>query len=105
MGKLQSLLNRRDGGVVVNATTLGWKNSDTVPIDSFPESGWTFFDLNYCPEWPWRDSLVAGGVRVITGEKMLLYQAASSFRLWTGREPDLEAGSQAIEAARLEGAG
>lgn len=103
MEKLQSLLKRRDGGVLVNATTLGWKSSDAIPVESFPESGWIFFDLNYNPDWPWRDSLAEDGVRVITGEKMLLYQAASSFRLWTGQEPDTEAGMRAIDKEKLKG--
>ncbi|MBN1433719.1 hypothetical protein JW921_03100, partial [Candidatus Fermentibacterales bacterium] len=90
--RLQSVMGRRDGGVVVNATPLGWRPTDSFPVETWPERGWVFLDLNYAPDWPWRDRLAASGVRVITGERMLVYQAAASFCLWTGIGPSVEVG-------------
>ena len=104
LSRLQSLLDRRDGGVVVNATTLGWRDTDVIPVDHFPPESWVFLDLNYRRSWPWRNGLAESGVRVITGERMLVYQAAASFRLWTGIDPDVEAGLEAVRLAQTSSA-
>jgi shikimate dehydrogenase len=69
-------------GTVVNATPLGWRNDDPFPLT--PPQGWTFMDLNYNPGWRWRNELPRNGVTVITGESMLVRQAALSFSFWTG---------------------
>lgn len=75
-------------GTVVNATPLGWNADDVFPLD-LPR-GWCFMDLNYSPGWKWRNSLKEMGVRVVTGEVMLVEQAACSFALWTGYTPGSE---------------
>ena len=38
------------------------------------------------------------GARVVTGERMLLYQGVEAQRLWTGREPNVKAMSDAISS-------
>jgi len=69
-------------GTVVNATPLGWRNDDPFPLT--PPVGWAFMDLNYNPGWRWRNDLSERGIPVITGESMLVRQAALSFSFWTG---------------------
>ncbi|MFO7626393.1 MAG: hypothetical protein R6V62_03965 [Candidatus Fermentibacteraceae bacterium] len=69
-------------GTVVNATPLGWRDDDPFPVT--PPPGWTFMDLNYNPGWRWRNELPGRGIPVITGESMLVRQAALSFSFWTG---------------------
>ena len=69
-------------GTVVNATPLGWGDDDRFPLT--PPVGWTFFDLNYNPGWRWRNDLRPRGIPVVTGESMLVRQAALSFSFWTG---------------------
>lgn len=74
-------------GTVVNATPLGWTDDDPFPLK--PGPGWVFMDLNYNPGWRWRNSLEDGGVTLVTGEGMLVRQAALSFAFWTGlKVPD-----------------
>jgi shikimate dehydrogenase len=80
---------------VVNATPLGWNDDDLFPFD-VPE-GWYFADLNYNPLWKWRNHLISP---VVTGETMLVEQAAESFRLWTGYNPDEELRAKVLERIR-----
>jgi shikimate dehydrogenase len=81
-------------GTVVNATPLGWRDDDIFPFD-IPE-GFCFADMNYNPNWIWRNSL-CGKARVITGEQMLVEQAAESFRLWTGYTPEEDVKMEILE--------
>jgi shikimate dehydrogenase len=83
---------------LVNATTLGWKDQDDFPL-GIPRN-WCFADLNYNPGWSFRNSLAERGVRVVTGEAMLVEQAACSFALWTGYTPLQEAKQTALERIR-----
>ncbi len=78
-------------GTLINATVLGWKDDDDFPIYWNIPGGFLFMDLNYNPNWSWRNSLRTRGIRVVTGEYMLVRQAAESFRIWTGFEADEEA--------------
>jgi len=78
-------------GTLVNATVLGWEDDDDFPVYWNIPGGFLFMDLNYNPNWAWRNSLRARGIRVVTGEHMLVRQAAESFRIWTGFEADEEA--------------
>ncbi len=77
------------GGTVINATTLGWQNDDVFPIDTDELQDGLFFDLNYNSRWDWRNELEKNGIRVCTGMDMLVFQAAESFRIWTGIAPDV----------------
>ncbi len=81
---------------VVNATPLGWKNNDVFPF-SIP-TRWNFVDLNYNASWNWRNSLA---VPVITGQVMLIEQAAEAFRLWTGYTVDNRLKTKVLERIKL----
>lgn len=94
-GEVISETNRPARATVVNATPLGWNNDDVFPFD-IPE-GWSFADLNYNPYWSWRNSLLS---TVVTGEKMLVEQAAESFRLWTGYTPGEQLKARVLERVR-----
>ena len=80
---------------VVNATRIGWNDTDVFPL-KIP-TDWSFADLNYNPSWHWRNSLSSP---VVTGERMLVEQAAESFRLWTGHTPDGELKKKVLERIR-----
>ena len=77
-------------GTLVNTTVLGWQDDDDFPIYWNIPGGFLFMDMNYNPDWLWRNSRKARGMRVVTGEHMLVRQAAESFRIWTGFEVDEE---------------
>jgi shikimate dehydrogenase len=95
--------------LLVNCTPVGTRggqaeglspvSGDEVPRDVL------VFDLVYNPlETPLVAAARARGNRAISGLKMLIYQAAESFRLWTGCEAPvermLEAGRKALGAAK-----
>jgi shikimate dehydrogenase len=81
--------------LLVNCTPVGTKGSDSEgesPIDAqwLPKSG-IVFDLVYNPpETPLLKSAKERGLRPVSGLGMLVYQAAESFRLWTGRDAPVE---------------
>jgi len=89
-GKLNELndsLRTADAGTVVNATTLGWRDDDTFPLEKSFLENMVFADLNYSSSWHWRNDLRRFGVDIFTGETMLVHQAAKSFEIWTGIMP------------------
>ncbi len=81
--------------LLVNCTPAGTKASDSEgqsPIDAqwLPEQG-IVFDLVYNPpETPLLRSAKERGLKAVSGLGMLVYQAAESFRLWTGQEAPVE---------------
>jgi shikimate dehydrogenase len=89
----------RDTEVIVNATPLGMKDEDDLPIPSeYLDEGRIVCDAVYRPGretalvWEARRR----GARAVTGERMLLYQGVLAQRLWTGREPNVEVMNGAI---------
>lgn len=77
--------------LLVNCTPLGMRHSPAerdVPVDASlisPQS--LVFDLVYNPAvTPLMEAAAARGARTAGGLAMLVYQAAASFRLWTGLE-------------------
>lgn len=89
----------RDADVIVNATPLGMKDGDPLPIPGeYLREDVDVCDAVYRPGK--QTALVRAarehGARVVAGERMLLYQGVLAQRLWTGREPNVEAMSQAI---------
>ena len=78
---------------IIQATSLGLKEDDPAPIDlSLLEinKNLVIFDTIY------KDTKIlqkAGelGIRCSGGKEMLIQQGAESFRIWTQKEPDLDA--------------
>jgi shikimate dehydrogenase len=85
--------------VVVNATSLGMKEGDPLPIPAeYVEEGRAVCDAVYRPgkETPLVRLARERGARVAAGDRMLLYQGVLAQRLWTGREPNVKAMDRAI---------
>lgn len=77
--------------LAVNATTLGLRASDPLPLDPVAIKAGAILDLVYGPD----DTRLVraardAGLRAEDGRRMLVEQAAASFRLWVGREPPRE---------------
>ncbi len=104
LAELPGLLGSSRTGTLVNATTLGWRDDDGFPAEPAMLEGWTFVDLNYNSSWSFRSSLRGRARRIVPGEVLLVAQAALSFLVWTGFEPDE---TPALEALGItaEGAG
>jgi shikimate dehydrogenase len=90
----------RNADLVVNATSVGLEPSvkeTAFPVDILSSSQ-IVMDLVYGPR---PTSLVAGaaasGATALDGREMLLMQAASSYRLWTGAEPPVEAMRKSLD--------
>jgi shikimate dehydrogenase len=91
-----------DADVVVNATPLGMKESDPMPLPpEYVREGRAFCDVVYRPgeETPLARLTRGRGTRVAAGGRMLLYQGVLAQKLWTGRAPNVKAMDRAISRA------
>jgi shikimate dehydrogenase len=97
MGRLSSCtLDQLDAqgpfNLVINATSLGHLGLyPTLPASLFTSRG-LCYDLNYGPAAkPLREHCESRGIGYHEGLGMLVEQAAASFSLWTGYQPDSSA--------------
>ena len=88
-----------DAEIVINATPLGMKEGDPMPVPSgYVREGRAFCDAVYRPgtQTPLVRLARERHVPVVAGDRMLLYQGALAQKLWTGREPNVKAMDMAI---------
>jgi len=72
---------------LVNATPMGTKEKDPVPVDlNFLKGGTTVYDLVYTRETELVKGAKEKGLDAFNGIGMLLGQAALAFNIWTGKE-------------------
>ena len=84
------------GAVVVNTTPLGM-HGEELPVESL-ESAVGLLDLPYATTPTPAVALLSGSrAPVVDGKSLLIAQAAESFRLWTGREAEVEAMRRALD--------
>lgn len=86
--------------LLVNATSLGLKPDDLVPLDpnwySLKRVG-AVYDMIYRPaETPLLKAAREAGCRVANGLGMLLYQGAKALELWSGRQPPIDVMREAL---------
>ena len=76
----------RDAELLVNATSLGMKESEPLPWDPTVrfQPGQTAYDLVYNRQTEFLKLAAEQGARAIDGLGMLIHQGARSFELWTG---------------------
>lgn len=93
---LEDLDRAADGAaLVVNATPV----SPDVPWDRVAD-GAVALDLVYRPrDTAFLEAAQAGGHRSVTGDRVLLHQAARAFELWTRHDAPLAIMDDALEAA------
>lgn len=83
--------------IIINATPLGLKDSDPLPIDiTMIRSEMVVCDLIYRDTHFLRLSRQKG-CKTINGLGMLLYQGALAFKIWTGKEAPVEVMRQALK--------
>jgi shikimate dehydrogenase len=87
--------------LVVNATAVGWHGDETPLVDDLLgllPVGAVVYDLTYRQTALLR-AAGARGQTALDGLRMLVYQGARSFELWTGRAAPLPVMLAAAEAA------
>ncbi|MEK7085463.1 MAG: shikimate dehydrogenase, partial [Patescibacteria group bacterium] len=107
--------NWQTGDILINATSFWLENKDLGATElpdfcdeSFVKDFETVMDVGYNSHMKnFPDPLMTPlllvakevGCKVITGDKMLLYQAAEQFKLWTGKKAPMEVMSRALKKA------
>jgi shikimate dehydrogenase len=80
--------------LLINATSVGLKSDDPVPLDSTRcplKSVRAVYDMIYRPsETPLLKAARESGCHVSNGLGMLLYQGARAFEIWTGRAAPIQ---------------
>lgn len=88
--------------IIINATPLGMspKIEETPVARELLNPGILVFDVVYNPpETRLLKEAEAAGARTLTGVRMLVYQGAEAFRLWTGKEAPEELMMREVEKA------
>jgi shikimate dehydrogenase len=88
-----------DADVIVNATPLGMKEGDPLPLPpEYVQRGGAICDVVYRPgrETPLVRLAKERGAHHVAGGRMLLYQGVLAQQLWTGRDPNVQAMDSAI---------
>lgn len=89
----------RTADILINATPVGMKPDDPLPIDPrILHPRLLVCDLIYNP--PKTKLLIEAekiGAKTLNGLGMLLYQGALAFSIWTGREAPIEIMARALE--------
>ncbi len=87
---LRSVFN--DVDLLINATSVGMypKTDDTIVNKKYFHQGITVLDIVYNPlKTRLLKEAEAAGAHIIGGEKMLVYQGALAFELWTSMKPPI----------------
>ena len=81
-----------DFDMVINATSLGLNEKDTINLDfSNIKKGKFFYDVIYNPEETnFLNNARKLGHETENGKKMFVYQAASAFEIWHGIQPRID---------------
>lgn len=89
-----------DAELLINATTVGMRASDGLPIDARSlRRGMLVYDLVYHRQTPLVRAARRRGCVAANGLSMLLYQGAASLRLWLHRTPPIDAMRRALTRA------
>lgn len=93
--QISELISRSD--LLVNATPCGQNPGDRPLFDyKTLDSHLAVFDLVYSVETPLVKQARSRGAKAATGLNMLIYQAARSFELWTGKDAPVEVMRKAL---------
>ena len=92
----------KDGvDLILNATSLGLKHDDALPLDEKEfslEQTRAVYDMIYRPaETALLKAAKAAGCKTANGLGMLLHQGAKAFEIWTGRPAPLDVMRRALE--------
>ncbi len=98
ISEISSRLN--DADILVNTTPLGMHPNveGSVATSEDMHDDLVVFDAVYNPhETLLLKEAIKAGAKPVYGIKMLLYQGAESFRIWTGRQPPIDVMEDALK--------
>jgi shikimate dehydrogenase len=99
---------RGDVDLLLNATSLGLKAGDPLPLDPAAfglRQARAVFDMIYRPAvTPLLQAAQAAGCRTANGLSMLLYQGAQALEIWTGHPAPVTVMRRALEENLYGGA-
>jgi shikimate dehydrogenase len=92
----------RTADLVVNATSLGLRDDDPLPLALAAPTTAAVLDMVYSPggATPWVRHARGLGLRAADGSGMLLAQAVAAFRFWFERDPPIDVMRDALATAR-----
>ncbi|MEA1956980.1 MAG: shikimate dehydrogenase [Euryarchaeota archaeon] len=89
--------------ILINATSVGMHPNEDVTLVSadMMHPDLVVFDIVYNPMETklLKEAKRAGVKKIVDGVKMLVYQGAASFKIWTKKEPPIETMEKAVRAA------
>lgn len=90
---------RRNVDLVVNATSLGWKENDPMPVpEKFLDNGMAVLDTCYNPAGtPLIEAARRMKLPCTDGIGMLVHQGSVAFEIWTGTTAPVEVMKRALE--------
>ncbi len=95
----------KDSDILINATSVGMHpNEDATLVNAdMMHPDLVVFDIVYNPMETklLNDAKRAGVKKVVDGVKMLVYQGAASFKIWTKREPPINVMENAVREALI----
>jgi len=102
-GGLEELEKRiKEADILINATSVGMSpNTQRSPVPTeFLHSDLLVYDLVYNPmETRLLREAKEKGCKVLSGVKMLVYQGAIAYEMWTGRQPPVEQMIKVVQEA------
>ena len=79
-----------DFDVIINATSLGLKDTDDIGMDFSKVKNKLFYDVIYNPqETNFLKKAKYFGNKTVNGKMMFVYQASASFNLWHKTQPEI----------------
>jgi len=85
------LLKLKKIDLLVNATPIGMKSGDGLPVSEFCLKNVSFvYDIIYNRETPLIRAARKAGVKALGGAGMLVYQGALAFERWTGKKAPVD---------------
>ena len=95
----------KDTDILINTTPVGmYPNIDDNPITTseFMHEDLVVFDAVYNPlETTLLKQAIKAGAKPVYGIKMLLYQGAESFEIWTGKKAPIDVMEEALKYIKL----
>jgi len=95
----------RDSDILINATSVGMHphENETLVTADMMHPDLVVFDIVYNPMETrlLKEAKRAGVKRIVNGVKMLVYQGAASFQIWTQEEPPIEVMEEAVMDALI----